>query len=219
MTKFIEGRHPGEFILSEAGFHRSRDSVTIPESQTVTAGMLLAAIAIVAGVVATASVSAANTAGTGTIAMGTPATTTKVKDGVYKGIAVTATTVRWEDPQGKEIGVSTHGTEFSKGGVKFTITAGATPNSAGDEFYIDVAANSDDLSHVPFNPIGVDGSDVPSAVAIYGADTGVGETIEIAAITRDAEIKGVCIEWPDGITDEQKANATQALAEKGIIVR
>lgn len=29
MTKFTEGRHPGEFLLSEANFHRSRDKVTI----------------------------------------------------------------------------------------------------------------------------------------------------------------------------------------------
>lgn len=29
-TTFTEGRHPGEAILSEAEFHRSRDNVTIP---------------------------------------------------------------------------------------------------------------------------------------------------------------------------------------------
>lgn len=29
MTTFTEGRHPGEFLLSEANFHRSRDEITI----------------------------------------------------------------------------------------------------------------------------------------------------------------------------------------------
>lgn len=29
MTKFTEGRQPGEFLLSEANFHRSRDKVMI----------------------------------------------------------------------------------------------------------------------------------------------------------------------------------------------
>lgn len=35
MTKFTEGRHPGEFILSEANFHRSRGKVTIASGSGV----------------------------------------------------------------------------------------------------------------------------------------------------------------------------------------
>ncbi len=219
MARFTEGRHPGEFILTEGPSAMSRDAVKIPESQTVTPGTLLARIAIAADVVATASAAAANPGSSGTIAMGAPAVTSKVKDGRYKGIAVTATTVRWEDPDGKEIGTSTHGAEFSKGGVKFTITAGGTPNAAGDEFYVDVALDDEDVHHVPYNPLGVDGSDVPSAIAIYGAVTGVGETTDIAAITRLAQVKGPCLEWPAGTTDAQKADAIQALAQHHIIVR
>lgn len=38
MTKFTEGRHPGEFILSEANFHRSRGSVTIVSGSGVVKG-------------------------------------------------------------------------------------------------------------------------------------------------------------------------------------
>lgn len=38
MTKFTEGRHPGEFILSEANFHRSRGKVTIASGSGVVKG-------------------------------------------------------------------------------------------------------------------------------------------------------------------------------------
>jgi len=42
MTKFTEGRHPGEFILSEANFHRSRDNaVIVTGSGVVKAGTVL----------------------------------------------------------------------------------------------------------------------------------------------------------------------------------
>ena len=42
MTILTEGRHPGEAILSEANFHRSRDSITIPAGTgVVKAGTVL----------------------------------------------------------------------------------------------------------------------------------------------------------------------------------
>jgi hypothetical protein len=35
MTKLTEGRHPGEFLLSEANFHRSRDNVVVASGSGV----------------------------------------------------------------------------------------------------------------------------------------------------------------------------------------
>ena len=219
MTVFTEGRHAAEFLLSEGERNFSRDNIVIAASQVIKPGTLLGKRAVVADVVATATASAGNTASAGTIAMGTPAVTSKVKDGRYKGIAVTATTVRWEDPSGKEIGVSTHGAEFSKGGVKFTITAGGSANVAGDEFYIDVAANADDFEFGAHNPAASDGLEIPVAVALYAATTGEAESAEISAVARYAQVSGKLIVWAEGITAEQKADAVQALAERGIIVR
>lgn len=218
MTKFTEGRHPGEFLLSEAHFHRSREAISIPESQTFGPGTVLAKRAVVANVVSTPSAAAGNT-GNATIAMGAPPVTSKVVDGRYKGFAITATTVRWEDPTGKEIGVSTHGTVFNKGGVKFTITAGGTPNVVNDEFYIDVAADASDFEWLPLNPAGTDGTEIAAGVAFYGAATGAGETAMIAAITRSAEVKGPVLTWPGSISAAAKNDAIQALASTGIIVR
>lgn len=218
MVVLTENARPGEAIMSEGMRSISRENVVIAAEQSISANGLLAKKASVADVVATPSAASGNT-GNATIAMGSPAVTSKVKDGRYKGIAVTATTVRWEDPSGKEIGTSTHGAEFSKGGVKFTITAGGNANVAGDEFYIDVAADAEDFEWVAFDQDGTDGSEIPAAYSIYAVETGVGEKKETAAIVRLAELNGNCIAWPEDIDAGERANAIQALAEHNIIVR
>lgn len=216
MATLNEGRHPGEFVMTEANGSRSRESLKIAASQTILAGGILAASAVAADVVATPSADAGNTASSGTIAMETPAVTAGVKDGRYIGVATAATKVEWSDPDGIKIGTSTHGTPFTKGGISLTITAGGTPNVAGDRFYVDVAADAEDFEHVAYNPT----AGLPIAgIAIYPATTGGGESAMIAAIVRDAEANGNCIAWPSGITDAQKADAVQGLAALGIIVR
>lgn len=212
MTKLVEGRHAGEFLLSEANFHRSRDSVLIGASQTITPGTLLGRRAVVATATAQASVGTDN-AGTATIAMGAPAVTTKAKPGRYRGVATGATTVNWEDAAGRFIGTSTHGTPFASE-IAVTITAGGTPNVAGDEFYVVVAVASE---FVVWNPAAVDGTEIVAAIAFYGATTtGVGETVEIAAITRDAEVKGFALAFPEGASAHQ---ARSGLAALGVVVR
>lgn len=216
MGTLNEGRHPGEFVMTEANGSRSRESLKIAAEQTIVANSILAKRAVVADVVATPSADANNTASSGTIAMETPAVTSKVKDGRYIGTVTAATKVDWTDPEGRHLGTSTHGTAFTKGGISIKITAGGTPNAVGDLFYVDVAADREDFEHVAFNP--ADGLPI-AGIAIYPAVTGVGETTQIAGIVRDAEANGNCIAWPTGITAGQKADATQELAALGIIIR
>lgn len=219
MTTISEGRHAGEFILSEANFHRSRENVTIAVSQTIKPGAVLGKKAVTANVVATASASAGNAANSGTIANENPATTSKVKDGRYVGTATAATKVQWSDPDGKVIGTSTHGAAFTKGGISITITAGASPNVVGDEFYVDVAADAEDFHFVAFNQDGTDGSEVPAAIAIHGVTTPADATAKLAVIARDAEVKAFALEWPSDIETAERVNGEQALAGLGIIVR
>ena len=219
MTTLTEGRHAGEFLLSEANFHRSRDNATIASSQTIKPGTVLARKAVVADVQAVASADAGNTASSGTIALDAAPVTSKVKDGRYTGIASAATKVEWSDPDGNPIGVSTHGSLFAKGCIRLTITAGGTPNVVGDTFYVDVAADLEDFQFVAYNQDGADGSEIAAAVALYGVTTPADATAAIAIISRDAEVNGHCLEWPADIDASEKANAVQALAEHGIIGR
>lgn len=47
MTSFTEGRHPAEFLLSEANFHRSRDTITVASgSGKIAPGMVLGKVTI-----------------------------------------------------------------------------------------------------------------------------------------------------------------------------
>lgn len=217
-TTFSEGRYAAEFVLSEANFHRSRDNIIVGASQTIVAGAVLGRKAVVADVVATPTAAAGNTGGA-TIAMDATAVTSSVKDGRYVGIAASATTVRWQDPAGKDLGLGTHGSLFAKGGIRVTVTAAGTTTAVGDEFYVDVAADAADFQYFEHNAAATDGTEVAAAIALYPATTGVGETAAISAITRDAEVNGKILTWKSGATDAQKADGTQALAALGVIVR
>lgn len=219
MTTLTEGRHPGEFILSEANFHRSRENATIAFSQTIIPGNVLARLAVTAGVTTGQAFSGT---GNGVLTFANPAVSAKVKDGVYTAVCVTAAanggTFRIEDPAGKFIGNAVVGSAFNKE-IKFTIADGSTDFVVGDSFELTIAADSDDFQFVAFNPADTGGAEIPAAIAIYGATTPADATARIAIIRRDAEVKGPCIEWPAGITATQKADAIQALEDLGIIVR
>jgi hypothetical protein len=219
MTILTEGGHAGEFILSEAEFGRSRDNLTVAVSQTLVPGSILGATVVVANATAVASAAAGNTASSGIIAMDATPLTSIAKNGRYVGVASAATKVDWTDPDGVQIGVSTHGTLFNKGGIRLTITAGGTPNVVGDTFYVDVGVEPGDMQYVAYNQDGTDGSQVAKAIAYDGVVTGGSATAKIAGITRAAQVKGVELEWPADITAAEKALGVAQLAALGIIVR
>lgn len=219
MTILTEGRHAGEFILSEGDAGYSRDNLTIAISQTIVPGQVLGAKVTVADATAVASADAGNTASSGTIAMDATPLTSIAKNGRYVGVASAATKVDWTDPEGQQIGVSTHGSLFNKGGIRLTITAGGTPNVVGDTFYVDVGVEPGDVQYVAYNQDGTDGSQVAKAIAIDGVVTGVSATAKVGGITRAAQVKGIALTWPTDITAAEKALGISQLAAQGIIVR
>jgi len=217
-TVFTEGRHPGEFIMSEGQNHYSRDNLVIAESQDFEPGSLLGRVAIAAGITVAVVVGAGNT-GNGVLTPASPAVSSAVKEGRYT-VTITAAAANGgsftvEDPDGKEIGNGVVGTAFNKA-VKFTLADGSTDFAVGDQIHLDVDASATGYQHKAWSPASTDGSEKPVAIAIYGATTGAGETAEISAITRQAEINRNCIEWPAGATDAQKSAAFDALAAPGI---
>jgi len=213
---FTEGRHAAEFVMREGV--SSRANIKIAASQTIVPGTVLGGRAVVADATAVAAVVAGGT-GNATIAMNATPLTSAAKDGVYRGVCMTATTVRWEDPDGVAIGNGTHGTLFAAGGIRVTVTAGGTPNVAGDAFTVTVAIDAGDVEYVAHDPTATDGSETATAIALYGATTGVSESAAISAITRNAEVNGNVLTYAAGITAPNKANVIQDLAAKGIIVR
>ena len=64
-----------------------------------------------------------------------------------------------------------------------------------------------------------DGSQVPAAVNLYGADASFAD-VAVAAIVRDAELNGKCLTYhADRDQPAEKAAANAALSALGIIVR
>lgn len=221
MTTLTEGRHPGEFLLSEANFHRSRDNIEIAESQTITPGQLLGA-KVVPGDITAAVVPTSGNTGNGILTMANPAATSKVRNGDYlltcTAAAANAGTFSVQTPDGREIGPATVAVAFNKE-IKFTIADGSADFVVGDSIIVRVGVEPVDREYVAFNPAGTDGSETVAAIALYDAVTGVGVTTKIAAITRAAEVNGHCLTLPVGITAAQTAKAYADLAAQGIIVR
>ncbi len=218
MAVFTEGRYPGEFLIGKLD-DLSKEVVKIAASQTIAPGTLLGKIAVPAGVVAAAS---APGAGKGALTLANPAVSNKVKDGVYTVTCATAAanagTFLVEDPNGKSIGTATVGVAFDKE-IKFTIADGATDHAVGDVFTVTVQADAVDYQWAAHNLAGTDGSEIPTAIALYGVTTGVGETADITAITSDQEVNGAALSWAASINAAQKADAAQSLATVGIKVR
>ena len=218
-TVLTEGRHPGEAIMSEAEFNRSRSNVTVAASQNIQPNALLGKKAVAAKVTVSSTYTGT---GNGALTLANPAVSSKVKDGVYSAVCVTAAansgTFRVEDPNGKTIGNATVGTLFDKE-LKFTIADGATDFAVGDTFLITVAADAEDYQFVNFDPTATDGSETPVAYSIYGVLTGASETKATAVIDMDAVLNGNLIAWPNGISAPQRADAEQALLSRGIKVR
>ena len=64
-----------------------------------------------------------------------------------------------------------------------------------------------------------DGSEVPAAINIYGADASAAD-VQVSAILRDAEVNGKCLTYhADRDQAAEKTAANEALKSLGVIVR
>ena len=104
-------------------------------------------------------------------------------------------------------------------GVVRQLGEGVTDFAVGDLFEVEISLGDGAIQYVAFDQDGTDGSQNPAAIALYPVTTGSGETASIAGIVRHAEVNGNLLVWPDDIEAGEKANAIDALAKLGIIVR
>jgi hypothetical protein len=210
-----ETTHAGGFIASEANGSRSREIGTIASGQ----GVLLAGTVL--GLLAVGSASATAGAGnTGDGVMGAIAVGANAKPGDYTLTfvepAADAGAFVVEDPEGINVGSGDADTEFSGGGLTFTLADGATDFAAGDTFTITVAEGSGE--HAQLDPAGEDGSEAAAAVLFADVDA-TDVAAEAVLVVRDAEVVTSDLVWPDGITDNQKATALAQLKRLGLIAR
>lgn len=189
-------------ILAEASGQRSRENIVVTQTGTaLESGTLLTRV----------------DTGTAGFAMGDGATGNPTASAITVGAAANpgeyvieftaATKFTVEDPNGKTIGTGTTGTEFSKGGLTFTLTAGGTAAVAGDTAKITVADSSG--KYVAYTAGGAAG---PADAVLYNwlpAKTGDGDAV---GFVRDAELNRFELVGLD-------AAAVADLATKGLIVR
>jgi hypothetical protein len=201
--------YPGEAIMSEANFHRSRDVAVVASGSGVfKPNQLLTRTG--AGTASSAAKAGGNT-GNATLALAGTPVLDGAKAGVYTVRMLTATTFRVEDPDGFVKGEGANTVAFADD-IGFTITAGGTPMIAGDGFDITVNPTAGKWAKAT-------ATTKAEGIAIYGGDA-TSADVKVAVITRDAEVNGNMLAYDTTHDDAtKKARAHSQLAEVGIIVR
>lgn len=190
------------FVLGEASNQRSRDNIVVTQTgAAIESGTLLtkvdtgtAAFAMVAG-------STGNPT-SGAITVGAAAMA-----GTYTIEFTAATKFTVEAPDGVTIGTGTTGVAFNKGGLTFTLTAGATPAVAGDTATIAVATGTG--KYVVYTANGAAG---PADAILYQSLPAATGDARAVGFTRDCEVNRFELTGLDATGEAQ-------LAQKGIIVR
>lgn len=211
MASQTESIHAGEFLVSEAPGHRSREEITVLSGQDLVAGQVLGKVTVGSGAFAAFGTNVgACTCGAITVGLG-------AKPGVYKIVMLaTSATAAFvvEDPDGQVVGHGNVGSAFSGGGLGFTISNGGT-NTVGDSYKVTVAAGSG--KYVKVDPEGTDGRHKAVGV-LLGAVDATGGDAEGVAFVRDCEVNKDMLNFDD-LDAGEITTAVAELAALGIIVR
>ncbi len=212
-NRIVSRKVIGDWLKSEEtnGSRYSRDNIVIAKgSGQLITGTVLALLAVGA---ALASLEVDNT-GNGTIAAGAVGAGAQI--GTYRIVFTSATAFTVTDPSGDVVGSGTVGTAFNTGGVAFTITAGATAFTAGDEGAITIDPGSG--KYVPFNPAGTGGAEVAKGILVEDVDaTDANKDAAGAAVVRHAHIAPSGLTFQVAATDAQQAAALASLRSQGIL--
>jgi hypothetical protein len=223
MTTLTEALHAGAFLVSEANGMRAREIGTIALSQTLVAGQVLGATAVIAGVTSSAAADASNTGnGVFTIDVTAPVAA-GAKNGVYRVVnnLVAANGGEFEvfDPDGVNIGRVAVGATFNNQ-IKFAIADGSTDFAIGDAFSVTVGIEQSDKNYKAFDTTATDGAQHAAGI-LWEAVTTDGSTKQQATVVvRGCEVRAADLTWPSvSLTAAQKAAAIIELQALGIILR
>lgn len=186
----------------------------------------LVAMVFGAGAVGAAAAADVGNTGDGILTLADPAVTAAAKPGDYTIVCTTGgadatSKFRVEDPEGVQVGTATGGTAFAKH-IRFTIAGGAANFVEGDKFTVTVTADVGDPANkiVAWDPDADDGTERIWGVGINDVTAPDGEdAIGGLALRRDAILFAGAIEWPDGVTADQKEAAIVELEALRILVR
>ena len=188
-----------DFVVSEAALFRSRDNVKVTQSGTaLKSGTVLSKSATGTAAFAMDAGATGNPT-SGTITLGAGA-----QSGTYTIEFTAATKFTVEDPKGSVVGTGTLGTAFSKGGLGFTLTAGATPAVAGDTAKVTVSATGS--VYVAYT------AGATASAILYTPLAAATGTTKAVAFTSDCEVSRAVLTGLDAAAETQ-------LRDVGIKVR
>lgn len=212
MPVLVEGKHTAEFLVTEGGGYISRDQVVVASGSGIVEPATVIGAQRVADTVAVAA--APGNTGNGTV--GAVTTGLKVEVGIYTLVATAATKFDVLTPSGDKLKGLTTGAAYASDHINLTVTAGGTAFVAGDT--IEVTVDAGNMKVGPLDLTADDGTQAAYGI-LYARVDATSADARGTAITRHAEVNGVDLIWPDGITSGQKAAAVAQLADRGIIVR
>lgn len=189
-------------IITEASGQRSRENIVVTQTGAeVASGTLLTKVDTGA---ASFSMDAGATGNptSSAITVGSAAV-----PGAYQITFTAATKFDVESPTGVKLGTGTVGQAFNKGGLTFTLTAGATAAVAGDTAKVAVAPGTG--KYVPYTANGAAG---PADAVLYNYLPAATGDAKAVAFVRDAELNRFELTGLD-------AAAVTDLEKKGLIVR
>lgn len=219
MTTLTEGKHAGEFIVSEGnvgsdGVPAGRDGIVVASGQNLVAG------AVIAKLLAGTAAAVAGAGNTGDGVMGAITVTGSAQAGAYTLTviepAVDGGTFTLEAPNGQDLDSGAIGVAYSDGGLAFTLADGAADFVAGDTLVITVTQTGE--TYAEYNPAGTDGSENVAGLLYDNCDATAGE-LDAVACTSDTRFNATEITWKTGMTVGDIAVGTLALSKLGIKAR
>lgn len=191
-----------DFILSEANGQRSRENIVVTQ-----AGAAILSGTVLARAAAGSAAFEMSAGATGNPTSGDITVSGAAQAGNYVIEFTAATKFTVEAPDGTTVGTGTLGTAFAKGGLGFTLTAGATPAVAGDIALVAVTLAGS--AYVPYQAAGAAGPAVAVLYSHLPAATGNSKAV---GFVRACEVKATALTGSD-------AAAVANLASAGIVVR
>lgn len=208
MAIISEGKHTGEYVVSETTL--SKDKGTLASGQNLDVGAVIGNV-----LTGTATADAGNT-GNGTA--GAVTIGSSVVEGTYTLTCTAAATnagiFKVITPDGFRLNDLTVAVAYTSPHINLTIADGATDFIVGDVFTVVVASGN----YTEYNPVGTNGSQIPTGI-LYGAVDATDAATSCVVTKRYSEVRDSDLTWITGATTDQKTAAKKVLAKAGIIAR
>jgi hypothetical protein len=209
MAILSEGKHAGEFIVSEANGKLSREAGVLASGNNLTTCSVLGQVV--------AGTATANVGNTGDGVVGAVTIGSNFQEGTYTltctAAAANAGTFSVVAPDGTVLPSLTVAVAYT-GQINLTIADGATDFIVGDSVTVAVVVGN----YAEFNPAGTNGTQVATGILFDNTDATLADT-DCVVVKRLAEVRDSDLVWKTGTTTDQKTAAKAQLLKAFIVAR